>query len=115
MQWQIWTAFGIMLGYVCDLAFFSVPDHGITGLRWRLMMASAMAPAVIVCCFIGCCPESPRWYLSRGKHAQAYQSMCKLRHTKIQAARDIFYMQMLLHVEGEKVKAPQNKIVSRPQ
>lgn len=55
MQWQVWTAFGIMMGVsviqpathspyswptqnVMDLAFFSVsdPPH-ITGLNWRLM------------------------------------------------------------------------------
>lgn len=59
---QMWTAFGIMLGYASDLAFFKVPDpSGITGLNWRIMMASAMFPAVIVVCFVFLTPESPRW------------------------------------------------------
>jgi len=41
MMWQMWTAFGIMLGYVADLAFFKVPNKPhITGLNWRLMLAS---------------------------------------------------------------------------
>ena len=41
MMWQMWTAFGIMLGYVSDLAFYKVPDtRHITGLNWRLMLAS---------------------------------------------------------------------------
>ena len=41
MQWQMWTAFGIMLGYAADLAFFYVPDTaGVTGLNWRIMMVS---------------------------------------------------------------------------
>lgn len=62
MQWQMWTAFGIMLGYASDLAFFHVPDTpGVTGLNWRIMMASSMFPAVIVCCFVFMPPESPRW------------------------------------------------------
>ena len=41
MMWQTWTAFGIMIGYVMDLAFFNVkdPEH-ITGLNWRLMLGS---------------------------------------------------------------------------
>lgn len=26
MQWQMWTAFGIMIGYVADLAFYFVSD-----------------------------------------------------------------------------------------
>lgn len=41
MMWQTWTAFGIMLGYVMDIAFQHVPDtHNITGLNWRLMLGS---------------------------------------------------------------------------
>jgi MFS family permease len=36
MQWQMWTAFGIMVGYAADLAFYKVPDSsGIVGLNWR--------------------------------------------------------------------------------
>ena len=41
MMWQTWTAFGIMIGYVAVLAFFRVPNKPhITGLNWRLMLAS---------------------------------------------------------------------------
>jgi MFS family permease len=102
MQWQVWTAFGIMVGYIADLAFYFVPDHGIPqGLNWRLMMGSAMIPAVIVCCLVFLCPESPRWYLSKDRHEDAYKSVCCLRYEKVQAARDLFYMHTLL--EAEKV------------
>lgn len=101
MQWQMWTAFGIMLGYVADLMFYRVPDPpNITGLNWRLMMASAMFPALIVICFVFLCPESPRWYMSKGRHAKAYRSMIRLRYTKVQAARDVFYMHTLLDAES---------------
>ncbi|KAG8531043.1 uncharacterized protein KY384_004400 [Bacidia gigantensis] len=102
MQWQMWTAFGIMVGYASDLAFYKVPDSsGIVGLNWRIMMASAMFPAVIVICFVFWCPESPRWYMSKNRHFKAYQSMCRLRYTKVQAARDVFYMHTLLEAEKE--------------
>lgn len=41
---QMWTAFGIMIGNVMDLAFYHVPDtHNITGLNWRLMLGSVRA------------------------------------------------------------------------
>ena len=110
MQWQMWTAFGIMLGYAADLAFYSVPDRsGIVGLNWRLMMGSAMIPAVIVCCVVFLCPESPRYYMSRGRHASAYRAMCALRFSKLQAARDIFYMAELLRAE-ENMKIGQSKV-----
>lgn len=91
-----------MLGYVADLAFYFVPAHGIKqGLNWRLMMGSAMIPAVIVCFLIFHSPESPRWYLTKDRHSEAYDSLCRLRYEKVQAARDLFYMQTLLEVERE--------------
>ncbi|KAI1325861.1 sugar transporter-domain-containing protein [Xylariaceae sp. FL0255] len=110
MQWQMWTAFGILVGYVADLAFYNVPDlSGIIGLNWRLMMGSAMIPAVIVCCLVFFCPESPRWYLTKGRYTDAYSSIIRLRHEKIQAARDLFYMDALLQVEREAMNIGQSK------
>ncbi|KAH8174884.1 sugar transporter domain-containing protein [Sarocladium implicatum] len=100
MQWQMWTAFGIMLGYVADLAFYGVPDSGsVTGLNWRLMMGSAGVPALIVCSLVYMCPESPRWYLTKDRHAEAYAAMGRLRKNRVQAARDIFYAHVLLKAE----------------
>lgn len=41
----MWTAFGIMIGNVMDLAFYHVPDKPhIHGLNWRLMLASVRRP-----------------------------------------------------------------------
>ncbi|KAM0176811.1 hypothetical protein ACHAPF_004668 [Botrytis cinerea] len=102
MQWQVFTAFGIMLGFAFDLAFYYVPDtaSNIHGLNWRLMMGSAGVPALFVCFFVFYCPESPRWYMSKGRHQEAYQAMCRIRHTKVQAARDVFQMHMLLEAEN---------------
>ncbi|RJE27227.1 MFS sugar transporter [Aspergillus sclerotialis] len=111
MQWQMWTAFGIMFGYASDLAFFKVSDQsGIVGLNWRIMMASAMFPALVVCSFVFSCPESPRWYMSKKRYDKAYQSMCSLRYNKIQAARDLYYMHTLLEAESS-MKLGQNKIL----
>lgn len=111
MQWQMWTAFGIMLGYAADLMFFKVADTpGIVGLNWRLMMASAMFPALVVCCFVFACPESPRWYMSKKQYYRAYQSICTLRYHKIQGARDLYYMHTLLEAENG-MKLGQNKLL----
>ena len=112
--WYVFSSFWDMLtarltswsGYMADLAFYFVPDHGIAqGLNWRLMMGSAMIPAVIVCCLIPFCVESPRWYLTKNRHQDAYKAVCKLRYNKIQAARDLFYMQTLLKAEQEVITA----------
>lgn len=111
MQWQVWTAFGILVGYASDLCLYKVQDQaGVVGLNWRLMMASAMLPALVVVVCVFMCPESPRWYMSKGRHFKAYQSMCKLRYNKIQAARDIYYMHTLLEAENE-IKHGRNKFI----
>ena len=49
MMWQMWTAFGIMIGTVMSLAFYHVGDRaGVTGLNWRLMLGSVsnLAPSI---------------------------------------------------------------------
>ena len=65
------------------------------------MMGSAMLPAVVVCCLIPFYPESPRWYLTKNRHQDAFKAICKLRYEKVQAARDLFYMYTLLEAERE--------------
>ncbi|KPV73265.1 uncharacterized protein RHOBADRAFT_65418 [Rhodotorula graminis WP1] len=103
MQWQVWTAFGIMLGTVASLAFYKVPDPtsaAITGLNWRLMLGSAALPAFFVMAQVYFCPESPRWLIGRGRYGDAYKSLCRLRHTKLQAARDLFLINALLEEEA---------------
>ena len=99
-----------MLGYVADLALLDVPDHGVTGLAWRLMMASAAIPAVVACLLVYLGPESPRWFLTRNQHAQAYAAMARLRNTKVQAARDLFYAHVLMKAE-KKVERKGSKIM----
>lgn len=96
---------------MADIAFYFVPDRpGITGLNWRLMMGSAMFPAVIVCLFVFKCPESPRWYMTKNRHHEAYASMCRLRKSKIQAARDIFLIHTGLEAERESGMEKQNPV-----
>ncbi|SCV74687.1 BQ2448_7716 [Microbotryum intermedium] len=100
-QWQVWTAFGIMLGTVSSLIFFRVKDPAhITGLNWRLMLGSAALPAFFVMAQVYTLPESPRWLLSKGRYAEAFKSLCRLRHTRLQAARDLFFIHALLEEES---------------
>ncbi|TFY77670.1 hypothetical protein EWM64_g6345 [Hericium alpestre] len=102
MMWQMWTAFGIMLGTVVDLAFYKVPDHPhITGLNWRLMLGSAGIPAFLLMIQVFFCPESPRWLMSKGRYDKAFESLCRLRRSRLQAARDLYYIHVLLEAEHE--------------
>jgi len=92
----MWTAFGIMLGYIVDAALIDVRQN----LSWRLMLGSTVIAPIIVCAQVYFCPESPRWYLKKGKVQKAYHSFLRLRPTKIQAARDLYYVHVNLEVEN---------------
>lgn len=59
MSWQLWTAFGIFLGFCANLAIYDVPK-----IEWRLQLGSALLPAIPLMIFIFFCPESPRWCMS---------------------------------------------------
>ena len=56
MSWQVWTAFGILLGTSANLA---VKDVG--PIAWRLQLGSAFIPAVALVIGIYFAPESPRY------------------------------------------------------
>ncbi|EEP82542.1 hypothetical protein UREG_07407 [Uncinocarpus reesii 1704] len=96
MSWQLWTAFGIFLGFCANLA---VKDTG--DISWRLQLGSAFIPAVPLLLGVYFCPESPRWYIKKGKIAKAYQSLLRLRNHEIQAARDLYYMYAQIQVESQ--------------
>ncbi|KAL3418687.1 hypothetical protein PVAG01_10403 [Phlyctema vagabunda] len=96
MSWQMWTAFGIFLGTTANLAVANIPK-----ISWRLQLGSAFIPAVPLVIGIYFCPESPRWYMKKGKYQKAYQSLLKLRNNPLQAARDIYYIHCQLEIEAE--------------
>lgn len=101
MMWQMWTAFGIMFGYVSSLAFYHVKDtSNVTGLNWRLMLGSAGFPAIFVMAQVFLLPESPRWLLGKGRYVEAFQSLCRVRNSKLQAARDLYYIHVLVEEEA---------------
>lgn len=94
MSWQLWTAFGIFLGFCANLA---VKDTG--RLSWRLQLGSAFIPAVPLVFGVYFCPESPRWHIRRGEMGKAYESLVRLRNTPLQAARDLYYIHSQIKIE----------------
>lgn len=87
MSWQMWTAFGIFLGFCANLAVYNVGP-----IAWRLQLGSAFIPAVPLLIGVYFCPESPRWYIKKGRYNDAFKSLCRLRNTPLQAARDLYYI-----------------------
>lgn len=125
-------AFGIMLGYIAGVIFRNVlqgdsktclPDASRErllsvqcSLNWRLMLASPMLLPLIAAAYVFTLPESPRWLLLKARqgktayYEKAFRSLCKLRHSRLQAARDLFLMHHLLDGE-EKIKQNRNRFV----
>ncbi|KAF2134070.1 sugar transporter-like protein [Dothidotthia symphoricarpi CBS 119687] len=95
MTWQLWTAFGIFLGTVANLV---VKDTG--AISWRLQFGSALLPALPLLVGVFFCPESPRWYIKKGRYNEAYASLKRLRNNEIQAARDLYYIHAQLRAES---------------
>lgn len=108
MMWQMWTAFGIMIGFMVSVAFQNTrPVTGDENEPWRWMLASTAIPPMVVMAQVYFCPESPRWYMSKGKFDKAFQAFCRLRNMKVLAARDMYYANKLLEVE-ESQRAGKN-------
>lgn len=68
-------------------------------IAWRLQFASAFIPAVPLVIGTYFCPESPRWYMKKGKYLSAWKSLLRLRNSSLQAARDLYYIDALLQQE----------------
>jgi sugar porter (SP) family MFS transporter len=94
MTWQLWTAFGIFIGFAANLA---VAKTG--AISWRLQLGSAFIPAVPLLILIYYCPESPRWLMKKNRYQKAFDSLLKLRNNPLQAARDLYYIHSQLEIE----------------
>ncbi|KAE9366242.1 hypothetical protein N431DRAFT_562845 [Stipitochalara longipes BDJ] len=104
MSWQMWTAFGIFLGFCANLAVYNTGS-----ISWRLQLGSAFIPAVPLVIGIFFCPESPRWFMKKNRYPEAYQSLCKLRNTPLQAARDLYMIHVQL-VEEARIIGTSNYV-----
>nr|POE72260.1 monosaccharide-sensing protein 3 [Quercus suber] len=98
MTWQLWTAFGILLGFCANLAVYNVGK-----IAWRLQLGSAFIPAVPLVLGIYFCPESPRWLMKKGRYPEAYRSLLRLRNTPLQAARDLYSIHAQLFIENKVI------------
>ncbi|OBT70737.1 hypothetical protein VF21_10187 [Pseudogymnoascus sp. 05NY08] len=104
MSWQMWTAFGIFLGFCANLAVYN------TGaISWRLQLGSAFIPAVPLVLGIFFCPESPRWFMKKKRYQDAYKSLRMLRNTPLQAARDLYTIHVQL-VQEEQIIGTRNYV-----
>lgn len=72
-------------------------------MAWRLQIGSAFIPAVPLAIGIYFCPESPRWYIKKGRFSKAYQSLKRLRNHELLAARDLYYINAQIEIEKDVI------------
>lgn len=94
MQWQVWTAFGIMWGNIMGVVFYPIGKEA-----WRYMLASSFVPPLFVMAQVYFCPESPRWLIQNHKVPKAYRTFRRIRNTELLACRDLFYTFVGVEIE----------------
>ncbi|KAH0423886.1 sugar transporter [Colletotrichum camelliae] len=99
MFWQLWVVAGIFLGFCANVI---VKDTG--DISWRLQLGSAFIPSFVLAAGIFFCPESPRWLMKHGRHAEAFKSMCALRAHNIIGARDFYYSWVIYEEELKEAR-----------
>ena len=113
MMWQVFTAFGIMAGYLTGVVFQNTGAN-----NWKFMIGSPVVAPVILLLYLWTLPESPRWLVGKGhkardngntklaqaRYQEAFESLMRLRNTKLQAARDMFLVYHLLDMEQIEIR-----------
>ncbi|KXG46807.1 Major facilitator superfamily domain, general substrate transporter [Penicillium griseofulvum] len=99
MFWQLWVVAGIFLGFAANVIVKDVPN-----ISWRLQLGSAFIPSFFLAAGIFFCPESPRWLMKHNRHAEAYESMRRLRAHPIIAARDYYYSYVIYEEELKEAR-----------
>ncbi|CAL5029239.1 unnamed protein product [Urochloa decumbens] len=71
---EIFISFGILLGYVSNLAFSGLPGH----INWRVMLGAGILPSISIAFVLLVIPESPRWLVMQGRLADARAVLAKV-------------------------------------
>ncbi|KAK1811555.1 hypothetical protein LTR12_014048 [Friedmanniomyces endolithicus] len=97
VTWQAFTAFGIFVGFLANVALHDYDASVI----WRLQLAAPFFPALPLLLLIYLCPEAAPWYCKGGRYDLAYASLSRLRNTELQAAIEIYsaYLSRRHHVK----------------
>ncbi|KAL4761393.1 major facilitator superfamily domain-containing protein [Aspergillus foveolatus] len=98
MLWQMFDAFGIMLGFVVAL---------IAPVSWEVQLGLALIPSLAQILVVMLCPESPRLLIRNKRYGEAYKSLRRLRRLELQAARDLYFIHFQLRQEVKLYVAEQ--------
>ena len=94
MNWQLFDALGILLGFSANLA---VSQVGPTVWRWQT--ASSVLPTIVLLSLIFTSAESPRFLMKHNRYRAAYQTLLALRGEPVIAAKEMLYVHYQMNVE----------------
>lgn len=97
MLWQTFIAFGVCLGSIFNRAFVEIDGS----LSWRLMIGSSCVPPLLCGLLVFFPPESPRWLIARNRTKESFESLLKLRSSRISGAKDFYVLYESLKFENE--------------
>ena len=63
-------------------------------------------PALFLIAQVFFCPESPRWLMSKGRYADAFESLKRLRRHPVQAARDLYCQSLFPLIAQSLIASP---------
>ena len=128
MMWQLFTALGIMFGYLSGVAFSTI-EGGIAALQaenppqellqndsmnWRLMIGSPLVAPTILALYIFVQPESPRWLIYKAQEAKGRGEGRKNANNKhIQKAQTLYeqvFVSLVRLRGGSKIKAARDML-----
>jgi SP family arabinose:H+ symporter-like MFS transporter len=90
-MYQLATVGGILIAYFIDFGL-------ATGGLWRVMLGLAAAPAILVTLLILPLPDTPRWYVMKGKRDKARATLLKVE-SGAEADRDLSELESDLNRE----------------
>ncbi|KAK7998335.1 putative phosphoprotein phosphatase X-1 [Apiospora arundinis] len=102
LAWQLWVAFGVMIGLIFNLIFAACiqSDDVVLGL----MLGSPVLPAALLLIALWSCPESPRYYMRVGSRnyspRKAYDALASIRgDCELLALKDIYLLHKTIEEE----------------
>lgn len=104
---EIFINLGILLGYVSNYAFSSLPAH----LNWRIMLAVGILPAVFIAFALCIIPESPRWLVMQNRFQEARAILLKTNENDTEVDERLSEIQLAAGITD--AQKHQNKAVWR--
>lgn len=105
VSWQMFCAFGIFVGFAVN-GYVDGATEQFGPTRWRIMLTAPVLGTVPLLLLIYLCPESPSWHMKHsGRYDLAFASLCRLRNTELQAAREL-YISYLQQKRSSKSSPP---------